>query len=103
MRSVIAACAVFAGILAAQTSAPMRIESWVTTPDRSSLFQKQTNRIEFHDGNRAGGRAIVIDETAQMQSMDGFGFALTGANAEHLIKMSKQARALCKASSELQR
>jgi glucosylceramidase len=96
MRSVIAACAVSAGILAAQSSAPIQIESWVTTPDRSSLFQKQTNRIEFHDGNHAGGRGgqpIVIDEAAQMQSMDGFGFALTGGSAEHLIKMSKEARA----------
>lgn len=96
MRSVIAFCVVCAGTLVAQTSTPIQIESWVTAPDRSSLFQKQVNRIEFHGRNNAGwrgGQTIVIDETTQMQSMDGFGFALTGGSAEHLVKMSEEARA----------
>ena len=95
-RSAIALWAVSAGTLVAQTSTPIQIESWVTTPDRSSLFQKQANRVEFHDRNNAGtrgGQPIVIDEAMQMQSMDGFGFALTGGSAEHLVKMSKAARA----------
>jgi glucosylceramidase len=94
--SAIALWAVHAGILLAQTSTPTQIESWVTTPDRSSLFQKQANRVEFRDRNNAGsrgGQPIVVDEAMQMQSMDGFGFALTGGSAENLVKMSQEARA----------
>ncbi len=88
--------AVSAGVLFAQTNAPIQIESWVTNPDRSSLFQKQPNSFAFSSRSASrgrGGQAIVIDETRQMQSMDGFGFALTGGSAEHLAKMSKEARA----------
>src|ERR1035438_9067694 len=95
-RSAIALWVISAGTLVGQTSTPIQIESWVTTPDRSSLFQKQANRVEFHDRNNAGtrgGQPIVIDEAMQMQSMDGFGFALTGGSAEHLVKMSKAGRA----------
>lgn len=91
---VIACWAVIAGALFAQTSAPVQIESWVTNQDRSSLFQKQPNPVAFQ--SRAGGRGgqpIVIDEAKQMQSMDGFGYALTGGSAELLVKMSKEARA----------
>jgi glucosylceramidase len=83
---------VHAGLLSAQTAAPRQIESWVTSPDRSSLFQKQPEPIAFRAG--AGrGSAIVIDRTLQMQSIDGFGFALTGGSAELLTKMSADARA----------
>ena len=35
----------------------------------------------------------MIDRARQMQSMDGFGFALTGGSAELLMKMSAEARA----------
>ena len=95
LGSVIACSAVIACILFAQTSAPVQIESWVTNQDRSALFQKQPNPVAFQSrasGGR-GGQPIVIDETKQMQSMDGFGYALTGGSAELLTKMSKEARA----------
>lgn len=90
--ALIAFLAVHAGLLTAQTSAPRQIEAWVTSPDRSSLFQKLPEPIAFHDG---GGRgpAIVIDRSLRMQSMDGFGFALTGGSAELLMKMSPEPRA----------
>lgn len=35
----------------------------------------------------------MVDPAEQMQSIDGFGFALTGGSAELLMKMSKDARA----------
>ncbi len=76
-----------AGLLAAQT----QIEAWVTNPDRSSLFQKAPETVPFHN---SGGRGpvIVIDPTQQMQSIDGFGYALTGGSAELLMKMTPEAR-----------
>jgi glucosylceramidase len=88
----IAFLAAFAALLSAQSSAPHQIEAWVTNPDRSSLFQKLPDPIPFRAG-AARGPAIVIDRTLQMQSIDGFGFALTGGSAELLIKMAPAARA----------
>jgi len=69
-------------------------ESWVTNPDRSMLFQKQTDSVFF--GTSAGrnrGATIVIDESLQLQEIDGFGFAITGGTAELLMKMTPAARA----------
>ncbi len=77
----------------AQTAGSGQIEAWVTNADRSALFQKQPGSVAFQTrGGRARGPAIVIDEAQQMQSVDGFGFALTGGSAELLMKMSPEAR-----------
>lgn len=78
--------------VAAQANSPNRIEGWVTNPDRSSLFQKLPEPLVFGPGNSARAPAIVIDPAQQMQSLDGFGFALTGGSAELLMKMSPAAR-----------
>jgi len=77
-----------AGLLTAQT----QIEAWVTNPDRSSLFQKAPDPIPFRN-SPARGPLIVIDPAQQMQSIDGFGYALTGGSAELLMKMAPEARA----------
>ena len=89
----IAFLAVACGSAAAQADAPTRIEAWVTNQDRSALFQKAPEPIVFGDRNNARGPVIVIDAAQQMQSMEGFGFALTGGSAELLVKMSAEARA----------
>ena len=93
MTAAIALLAVGTRIVFAQTAAPNQIESWVTNPDRSSMFQKSAEPIAFRANANAGGTAIVIDPTQQMQTVDGFGFALTGGSAELLMKMSREARA----------
>jgi glucosylceramidase len=77
-----------------QSSKTILVESWVTNPDRSSLFQKQTDSIFFSTANRGGTTPIVIDDNQQFQSIDGFGFALTGGSAGLLIKMEPAARYL---------
>jgi glucosylceramidase len=71
-----------------------QIEAWVTLPDRTQLFTQQSERIPFTNATgRGGGIPIVIDEQLTMQTIDGFGFALTGGSAEHMIKMSRAERA----------
>ncbi|ADF50719.1 MAG: glucosylceramidase [Zunongwangia sp.] len=67
---------------------PESIESWVTTNDRNSLLEKQNNRIFFKKENSSRHPSIIIDPQRSMQTIDGFGFALTGGSAEHLMKMS---------------
>lgn len=76
----------------AQVAGPVAIEAWVTQPDRSMLFEKATEKINFSDRGRGRGVPIIIDETHTMQSIDGFGFALTGGSAELMMKMKPEAR-----------
>jgi glucosylceramidase len=88
LRTTLIAFAVArAALLTAQTP----IEAWVTNPDRSSLFQKASETIAFRN-SPARGPAIVIDAGQQMQTIDGFGYALTGGSAELLMKMTPDAR-----------
>jgi glucosylceramidase len=86
----------FPELVSAQ-KASLEIEAWVTLPDRSVLFSKQPEKILLSDVNavRAWGvqnLPIVIDEQRTMQSIDGFGFALTGGSAELMMKMSQTER-----------
>ena len=60
------------------------ISSWLTTPDRSMLFQQQDDVIEFEAKQKERVAYIVVDPARRYQSMEGFGFALTGGSAEHL-------------------
>jgi glucosylceramidase len=93
-KSFIAVSALLFVTFASGTSQtkPTSIESWVTNPDRSALFQKQADSVFFKSSNREGGNTIIIDEVQQFQEIDGFGFALTGGSAELLMKMSPAAR-----------
>ncbi len=90
--ALIAFMAVRPAALPAQPVSADHVDAWVTTADRSSLFQKQIEPITFRSGG-VRGPAIVIDRGLQMQTIDGFGYALTGGSAELLSKMSREARA----------
>jgi glucosylceramidase len=81
-------------ILQAQTPSPGSIEAWVTNPDRSELFSRQEKPVQFSDdGHRGrGGSTIIIDDGTRMQSVDGFGFALTGGSASLMIRMNPSER-----------
>ena len=76
-------------------SAQRQVEAWITKPDRSVLFGKQPEKIPFVDVSteRRPAIPIVIDEQRVMQTIDGFGFALTGGSAELMMKMSRTERA----------
>jgi len=68
------------------------VESWITNSDRSALFEKQPEVVDFSADNKGWGPVIVIDDSHRMQEIDGFGFALTGGSAELLMKMSPAGR-----------
>lgn len=82
--------AAFSGLTAAQDAGKAGIESWVTKRDRSMLFEKSQEQIPFSDRSR--GLPVVIDDSHTMQSIEGFGFALTGGSAELMMKMTADAR-----------
>src|SRR4051812_46206388 len=81
-----------AGTVCAQRTGAVQIESWITSRDRSALFQKQSAPVVFRAGSGARGPVIVVDPGQQMQTIDGFGYALTGGSAELLMKMSQKER-----------
>src|SRR5450756_1884514 len=65
---------------------------WLTNPDKSALFERQKEVLHFHKA-AAQGSAIEIDERRKYQPTDGFGYALTGGSAQHLIRMEQASRA----------
>jgi glucosylceramidase len=65
---------------------------WLTDPADSILFELQKTVIlsPISDGEEM--MVIEIDTSQQFQSMDGFGFTLTGGSAMHLQAMTPAAR-----------
>jgi glucosylceramidase len=77
---------------AAQSGELWNARLWLTTVDRSALLAPQSALVHF---SRAAStdRTIDVNDMEQYQSMEGFGFALTGGSAELLTRMSPSARA----------
>lgn len=68
------------------------LQQWLTNPDRSQLFQLQPSKVSF--STSASGKPVIeVNEKETYQSIDGFGFALTGGSAQHIMRMSASARA----------
>ena len=69
---------------------------WLTTPDRAAVVEPQARSLPF--SSEAGQLPVVtVDNTQQFQTMDGFGFALTGGSAQLLMRMgAAQRKALLK-------
>jgi glucosylceramidase len=84
------------GTLLIFTTAPVlaqrdKVQVWLTRADRSALFAQQKTRLKFTKAS-AASPAIQINDQTTYQSIDGFGFSLTGGSAMHIIKMNPQIR-----------
>ncbi|MHB1673883.1 MAG: glycoside hydrolase family 30 protein [Acidobacteriaceae bacterium] len=67
---------------------------WLTTPDRSSLVAQQPDALHFSTATtKNDSPTIAVDDAKKFQTIDGFGFALTGGSAQLLMHMSAPARA----------
>lgn len=94
MKTKFLVCLLLSGLFcrsSAQVADSMEIEAWITNPDRSMLFEKMNEKVFFSD-KQGHGLPIVIDESHSMQTIDGFGFALTGGSAGLIMKMTPEAR-----------
>jgi len=67
-------------------------EFWLTNPDQTALFQKQAQGLVF-ETNKFSGPVIEVDDTHKYQTMDGFGYALTGGSAMLLHQLDSDRRA----------
>ncbi|GAA4470766.1 hypothetical protein GCM10023189_60000 [Nibrella saemangeumensis] len=80
-----------AGARVTAAAATGSVEFWLTTPDKSALFTKQaTNLVFSNTTNRY--LTIDVDTTQTFQSIDGFGFTLTGGSAYVINRMSTASR-----------
>ena len=63
----------------------------MTNPDKSALFQRQNAPLTFAAATNAQPM-IAVEDTRTYQTMDGFGFTLTGGSAMHIVRMAPGAR-----------
>ncbi|MCI1186988.1 glucosylceramidase [Hymenobacter sp. DH14] len=68
------------------------VSAWVTTADKKLLFQPQPGTLKFAAGTSAYP-SIEIDEAKTYQTIDGFGYCLTGGSAQLLHQMAPAERA----------
>ena len=73
-------------------STSKEVEFWLTNPDRSALFAKQPGILSFGN-NTSANPTITIDESRTFQSVDGFGYTLTGGSALLINRMEPKAKA----------
>ncbi|MDT3402098.1 glycoside hydrolase family 30 protein [Mucilaginibacter terrae] len=66
-------------------------EIWLTNADQSALFQKQAKGLVFGQGRNADS-TITVNPRQPYQTIDGFGFTLTGGSAQLMMRMSAPAR-----------
>src|SRR6476619_2015288 len=73
------------------TAQKAAVNWWLTNPDNTAVLQQQKAIVA---STKAGSIKPVIrmNDKEVFQTMDGFGFALTGGSAQHIIKMSPQSR-----------
>ncbi len=78
-------------LLLTATGSPCQedVQEWLTTADRSELLSPHS--ISYSK-IPTDGTSIVIDATKSYQTVEGFGFAMTGGSAQLLHKMSPAKR-----------
>ena len=79
-------------MLGSLNSRAQSAQLWLTKPDKSALFAPQLPLLNFSKLSNANP-TITVNDQISYQSIDGFGYALTGGSAMHIIRMSKDSRA----------
>jgi glucosylceramidase len=96
MRSRLVICLLVCTLVVAraplQSQKSGEVQVWLTNGDKSALFELQKPLLRF---SKSTGEdpAIEMDDQKTFQTIDGFGFALTGGSAQHLAHMDAAKRA----------
>jgi glucosylceramidase len=69
-----------------------QVDLWLTDPGGSARFEKQKARLVFGSADNQNP-TIKVDQATAYQSIDGFGYTLTGGSAGHIIRMDAAGRA----------
>ncbi|MBD2722501.1 glycoside hydrolase family 30 protein [Hymenobacter armeniacus] len=76
---------------AAKPGPATSVACWLSTADQKQLLQLQPGKLAFGT-SAAAGPVIEVDDRQRFQTMDGFGYCLTGGSAELLRAMSPAKR-----------
>ncbi|HEU4789427.1 MAG TPA: glycoside hydrolase family 30 beta sandwich domain-containing protein [Flavobacterium sp.] len=68
------------------SSTPVSASFWITTSNQSSKLQKQTEDLVFTTTTNSNP-TIEVDASQKFQSVEGFGFSLTGGSAQNINKL----------------
>ena len=69
------------------------MDMWLTRADQSSVLQKQLTTLSFA-GTATGGYPVIdVDSATAYQSIDGFGYTLTGGSAYQINRMDAASKA----------
>lgn len=79
-------------VLSLTSYAQDKASLWLTKADKSALFEPQKEGLPLTATSAPADLTIEVDASKKYQTMDGFGFALTGGSAMHLIRMDKANR-----------
>jgi glucosylceramidase len=96
MRSRLVICLLVCTLVVApaplQSQKSGEVQVWLTNGDKSALFELQEPSLRF---SKSTGEdpAIEMDDQKTFQTINGFGFALTGGSAQHLAHMDAAKRA----------
>jgi glucosylceramidase len=74
------------------TEVPSDVEFWLTTSSGGILFSKQSTTLNFEDKFNSN-ETISIDTTQTYQTIDGFGYTLTGGSATLMYSLPADKRA----------
>src|ERR1700733_149267 len=89
-------CLLLCGSGVAPASLPSKkdadVQVWLTNADKSTLFERQRSSLRFSNAAKQD-LSIEIDDQKSFQTIDGFGFALTGGSAQLLAHMHAAKRA----------
>lgn len=66
---------------------------WITDPDAGTLFKEQPGSLVFAEVPPDTGAVIAVDDAQTFQTIDGFGYTLTGGSAMLLHNMNDPERA----------
>jgi glucosylceramidase len=96
MRPVFSRCLLLSlaciSISTAFAQKPGSIAEWLTTADRTALLAKQPGPLAFSKAGSDSPNTIQVDDDQRFQTIDGFGFALTGGSAQLIMKMAPASR-----------
>jgi glucosylceramidase len=91
MKANLYIAAAFAAGALSLSAKPQTAQSWATRADRSLLLTESDAPLVFKKGQPAGA-VIDVDPRKTFQTIDGFGFALTGGSAQWIVRMTPAAR-----------
>lgn len=69
-----------------------KVTVWLTDPGHNVFFQQQPDGLLDNSNPAPSDPVIALNEKKTFQHMDGFGWALTGGSAQHLMRMTPTAR-----------